>query len=67
MLVPGKDCVECPLTTCRFNKRDPNKEEFTKPENLTKLLENFKENLYPTIENATKAVLAEINGCSASK
>ena len=66
-LVLGKDCVECPLTTCRFNKHDPNKEEFTKPENLTRLLVNFKENLYPTIENATKAVLAEINGCSASK
>ena len=67
LLVPGKDCIECPLTTCRFNKHDPKKEEFTKPENLTRLLENFKENLYPTIENVAKAVLAEIDGCTASK
>ena len=61
LLIPGKDCTECPLTTCKFNKHDHKKEEFTKPENLTRLLENFKENLYPTIENAVKAVLAEID------
>jgi len=30
-----------------------------KPENLTRLLENFKENIYPAIENAARAVLAE--------
>ena len=66
MVVPGKDCRECPLTTCKFNKRDPNKEEFTKPENLARLLENFKENLYPTIENAVRAVLAEIDCRTAS-
>jgi len=61
LLVPGKDCLECPLNTCRFNKHDPKKEGFTKPENLTRLLGNFKENLYPAIENAVKAVLAEID------
>ena len=61
MLVPGKDCRECPSITCRFNKHDPKKEELTKPENLTRLLENFRENLYPTIEKAVKAVLAEIS------
>jgi len=61
LLVPGKDCKECPLNTCRFKKHDPKKEEIAKPENLTRLLENFKEKLYPTIENAVKAVLAEID------
>lgn len=67
VLVPGKDCTECPLTTCRFNRYDPKTGGLMKPENLTRLLENFKENLYPAIENAVKAVLAEIDCCSASE
>jgi len=67
LLVPGKDCFECPLNTCRFNKHDPKKEGFTKLENLTRLLGNFKENLYPAIDNAVKAVLAEIDCRTTSR
>ncbi len=61
MLVPGKDCKDCPSTTCKFNKQDTKKEEeLEKPENLTRLLESFRENLYPTIERAVNATLEEI-------
>ena len=59
MLVPGEDCAKCPLTTCRFNRYDPKTDGLTKPENLTRLMENFRENIYPAIENAVRAVLEE--------
>jgi len=60
MLIPGKDCMECPLTTCRFNKNNNKTDELTKPENLARLLKNFKENIYSAIENAVNATLEEI-------
>ena len=59
MLAPGEDCTKCPLNICRFNRYDPKTSGLIKPENLTRLMENFKENIYPVIENAVRAILEE--------
>jgi hypothetical protein len=60
MLVPGEDCFGCPLSSCKFNRSKTHVNGLRKPNNLESLLENFKKNLYPSIEKAVKITLDEI-------
>lgn len=60
MLIPGEDCFGCPLSSCKFNRNKMQVNGLKKPDDLESLLENFKKNLYPSIEKAVKMTLDEI-------
>jgi hypothetical protein len=60
IIVPGKDCRDCPSHNCKFNKNEFGKHKLTKPCNLAELFENFRTNAPTAIEMAVKAVLEEL-------
>ncbi|MEM2370870.1 MAG: hypothetical protein QXH51_08225 [Candidatus Bathyarchaeia archaeon] len=59
ILIPGRDCHECPLKECRFNKNSGNN-ELTRPHDINELFNGFRRNAYAAIENAVKAVITEL-------
>lgn len=60
ILVPGKDCRDCPLQSCRFNRKEGGNPGITKPKDLSELFNRFRENAYKAIESAVKAVITEL-------
>jgi len=61
ILVPGRDCYECPMKSCRFNKRSDGESESSKSRSVEDLFDSFRRNAYKAIERAIKAVMAELN------
>jgi len=61
ILVPNKDCKECPLIECRFNKNQLEGRRSIGPRDLSELFENFRRNAYASIEAAVKIVAEELN------
>lgn len=61
ILVPGKDCYECPMKTCRFNKRGEGKSEPAKPHSMEDLFSSFRRNAYKAIKEAIDAVMDELS------
>ena len=61
ILVPGRDCYECPMKSCRFNKRSDGESESSKSRSVESLFDSFRRNAYKAIERAIKAVIAELN------
>ncbi|MEM3640571.1 MAG: hypothetical protein QXH37_01420 [Candidatus Bathyarchaeia archaeon] len=60
ILVPGKDCRDCPLQSCPFNRKEGGNPGITKPKDLSELFNRFRENAYKAIESAVKAVITEL-------
>lgn len=64
VITPGKDCFECPLKGCRFNKwRGSN--GLRRPKRLDELLKRFVENAYPAIEMAVNIIVEELSAAQA--
>jgi len=61
ILVPGRDCKECLLKECRFNRNTLEKRGITKPRNMSELFEEFRMNAYVSIDAAVKLVTEELN------
>lgn len=59
ILVPGRDCHECPLKECRFNRKSE-KSGLTRPHDINELFDGFRRNACAAIENAVKAVMTEL-------
>lgn len=61
ILVPGKDCRDCILKECKFNRnKGSNVKMMIRPQNLAELLEGFKQKANVTIDAAVKSVVWEL-------
>jgi hypothetical protein len=60
VLVPGDECLDCPLRECRFNRNNGANRGIRGPKSLTNLLETFRRNAISTIDAAVKSVLEEL-------
>jgi hypothetical protein len=61
ILVPGRDCRECPFKECMFNRNNGGKRNLVKPHDLAELFGNFKTNTYKAIESTVEVVMEELN------
>jgi hypothetical protein len=61
ILVPGRDCRECPFKECKFNRNNGGKRNLVKPHDLAELFGNFKTNTYKAIESTVEVVMEELN------
>ncbi|MEM3591624.1 MAG: hypothetical protein QW702_05945 [Candidatus Bathyarchaeia archaeon] len=59
ILVPGRDCHECPLKECRFNRKSE-KSGLTRPYDINELFDGFRRNACAAIENAVKVIMTEL-------
>ncbi|MEM1674733.1 MAG: hypothetical protein QXI56_07680 [Candidatus Bathyarchaeia archaeon] len=61
ILVPGRDCYECPAEQCRFKKNCGREREPTKPRSMEELFDGFRRNAYNAIDEAVRAVMVELS------
>jgi len=61
ILVPGRDCYECPAEQCRFKKNSGREREPTKPRSMEELFNGFRRNAYNAINEAVRAVMVELS------
>lgn len=61
IMVPGRDCYECPMKTCKFNRGGEGESEPAKPRSMEDLFSSFRRNAYKAIEEAVNAVIAELS------
>ncbi|MEM3592236.1 MAG: hypothetical protein QW702_09110 [Candidatus Bathyarchaeia archaeon] len=60
ILIPGRDCYECPLKTCRFNKNGGERCLEGKVQDLNRLFKDFGQKAHITIEKAVNVVAEEL-------